>query len=391
MRKLYILKFDESLDDVSWYSKDSDHLTVSEVKNFVEFAKDGFEINLISYISETRKRDNLTFLNVFDFIDTDIKESDVVIFWTGYNYSTRVKCGVYGTLWYTCFASLHNKPVTPYVLCTDTRCFMMNPEFFMDNKVYSSVIGNTIDSLAKSVDKVKFKYLTQARNTEEFKNLVRANRDANQNFLETIHIPTHLLPLVSHRMENITYEHDNQYVYYGSAPIDFSKKRDYRTENIFNLFYANNFTNKAKGRLIINTKACEVPTQITSNIKVSDRIPYSEIKNMLNKSFASVILSEEAYQKCELIPNRLIEGLAAKTLLLIHEQVLGGLMKTIHDIGFSLLQVIDISNERDYETSKQIDELASNHELRRSIIISNQKLLKTIFNPLNLTNTINRL
>lgn len=393
MRNLYILKFEESIEPGTWFSSEADKLSLQEIHNFIKLVNttdpdDGFKINLISYSNENTPIENIegiNFMNVKHFKEMKFRSDDLVIFWSGYNHSNRPSSAHASLHWYLAMISLEHKVPEIHVLCTDTRCLMMQPEFFKLNplSVYAEKFNKHWDKL-KNIKTWPITYLTQAQDTKAFYELVQNTPMAHKNIVVK-HLPLHLIPTVSHKIPEINTNHNKEYIYYGNSVTDF-RDDNYRTKNLVKFFAG---TNQYGGvpKLILNNISGFIPEGM-EDIQFSGRVPYSEIKTVLNNSMISVILSEEDYQKCSLIPNRLVEGIAAKTFVAVHSELLNSRNSDlVWKLKLSKYQIFTTPEDLELIIYKCLVE----SDFREKIIQQNQYLFNHVFKPSLLTEAISNI
>lgn len=375
-RRLFILKFEESLEAVQI----NDSMPVKEIYNFESFIdRDNFDVHIISYEHQSCKSlviynngRKLTYMSYNAFISLiDLNKNDVVIFWTGYNHTTRIECAENIVKWYNCFKHAL-KYTEPNVLCTDTRCLVLNPSFFLNNPAFENVISNTnynelidtFDELEKS-DKVKFRYLTQASNISKFSDIVNANEHALKN-CRYHHLPLHILPFNSHSyISHVKRYTTKPVILYYAQNIDFNDSDNLRVRNVIDVLSMK--SDRFDMEFIGNYKG-DLPTSL-EDVIFHRRMSYSTIPDMLRSAYASICLSEKEYEECSLIPNRVTEGIASKTLIMVPS-------KMNHDprinLGLNDLQVFENSEDLREKLIQIIDNDKTINV--RSLLIENQTL-----------------
>ncbi|AFF28178.1 gp180 [Sphingomonas phage PAU] len=317
-RRLFLIKFKDSL---SPECIDKDTIRYKEIYNVLRFVPTNeFEINLVNYdnpkVSEENNQQYYKYIHYEDFKNLELLETDLLIFWTGYIYvPTDVDVSKTDAsnirAFYECLESTRNKDNKRYLICTDTRCPLIKPGFYSSNEIFKEELKDI------NIDDIHLTYLTQAIDPEAFIEIVKSSEiNSVHKNVSAIHMKLHLAPLVSHDIPKIKENHNGKFFYYAGDLRDISK---HRYDNIIK-FYSVDSSDLSVKPLIASNVHPDIYDKLP-NVEFINKIPYSEVPVRLNEMFASVCFSEADYEKCRLLPNRIAEGIAAKTLLLIHHNI----------------------------------------------------------------------
>lgn len=323
-------------------------LLTQEPKNFASFLSKYFDDNIVfcSNVNDVKvynKLDNVHFANTVDeysaeFIDitsnnyahifSKITQEDKLIIWQGMKPGLEIDNSMYYAYkfinaWQT--LELNNV----FFVMTDTRVQFLNLyEYFkrQQYEVYRELI----------VDTSSITLLTQAANLNAF-SLMLKNMSFNVNvdydkdlyfkdFKSIKHIALHYLPLFSHYLHtaNTTKEFKSVFMTQCINYLD-----DYRLKCLASLIC--DIKSKYCAGVHVFSKPVEhdkllaIATQCYRTFiapTMHNPVHFTETKQILSKSVYSICVAEHDYVKCDLLPNRIFEAIAAKCVPIIHNDIL---------------------------------------------------------------------